>query len=1407
MAQNEIVVRYRVQEDGSLKKIESGAEKAAKSTDNLSRSRTGYNKVEKGAAQLTSNSTKAFAKQAQGIGSGLVPAYATLAANVFAVTAAFGVLQRAAQVEQLTEGLTAMGQSAGVAMKTISSGLVTATGNALSLEEAMRSTSLVMSSGFGAETIERLGVVAKNASIALGRDTADSLARLTRGAAKLEPELLDELGIMVRLDDATETYARQLGKTANQLTSFEKRQAFMNAVLAEGEKKYQAIGDSVDANPYDRLAASFNNLTKTLINFVGTPVGAFVGFLADNLIALSGVLVVFSKSVITAAIPALEGLGAKLATASSKSAALSIQKLKQSKAFTGGTKSAQVFVKALQSGENVEKSYAGAIRYTNQSIRQRNAGLAKSIEDTGRFSKVTREKTAALNDSKKTLNSINKAYYTNAAANISVRDASVLASAANGKFSYGYKKLLVQLRRYDKSAKVARANSTALGSAQIFVSNAFRKASLSVRFFGAALVNAIPLIGQIIFIVGLLFEGLVALNNAFKSDAQKSYEKSADELTSTINELAGSFSNLNKLAGTAQKYETFSTAFENIKKQILETNEAGRGLGGITRWFQQNSKMFKTAEVSAFDKLITSSPELAAEFKKLYPEAKTLLDVIGYGEGQSQKLVEVMDQLDKAVGKPAKKFSDLSKTISAANEPISKFMANFTISTPIDDLVSSFDDLDKVASRVGAESGEDFLKVFKEKAGTDLANLIGLDNIVKEASTSAGLITAYLTKGSTTAIDDIKKRIQQVIKSRTDELKVAQKQYQMEKANELAAKARLDLAKQTPLVSGTYLTVVTETNKMIDAQIGQLQAQLTTYNQLTDAEKQTEANKAKVKEIEDKIALLQVQRIEGLEEEVEKQKEILAITQNQNKYDQAAFNIFQKQIAAANSMISARKTIMEIDKKEANRASPFRQSAELTASDEYVITKKLQEEKMKAASEEFLLKIQMIDAEYDLLEVKMQMLKAEADVLKAQGVNIDTSAFDKAFAAMESTREASLQAAGASYVTTMRGIIEETRAAGDAAKVASMTATGSIQDRIGAAAAPGGTLAEGSDASAREKLATYANIADPMLEQLRQLGPEGELVSAAAQGAITVADSWMKVGEVFQATGDGMARGASVAAAVGQTFSAIGDIMSANSNAQIATIDKQIQAEQKRDGKSKESLAKIQALEKKKEAAQRKAFEQNKKVQMAVTIANTAAGIMAALAAPPIGLGPVAGMPLAIITGVMGAMQLAAIASTSYQGGGSAPSASGPSKISVGNRQNSVDLAKARSPSGELAYARGAQGTGQGMTNYTPAFSGMKYRAAGGNTAFMVGEQGPEMFIPERAGRIAPADEAQGFTGQPVNVNFSISAVDASGVEDLLMAQRGNLIGMIREAANAHGELFLETVNDKALPSREARKY
>mgnify|MGYP007000264876 CR=1 len=70
--------------------------------------------------------------------------------------------------------------------------------------------------------------------------------------------------------------------------------------------------------------------------------------------------------------------------------------------------------------------------------------------------------------------------------------------------------------------------------------------------------------------------------------------------------------------------------------------------------------------------------------------------------------------------------------------------------------------------------------------------------------------------------------------------------------------------------------------------------------------------------------------------------------------------------------------------------------------------------------------------------------------------------------------------------------------------------------------------------------------------------------------------------------------------------------------------------------------AKIAALEAKKLAQQKKAFEQNKKMKMAETVINTAAAVVEALP----------NVFLAAAIGAMGAVQLAMIAKTQFQGGG-----------------------------------------------------------------------------------------------------------------------------------------------------------
>ena len=243
-----------------------------------------------------------FAKQAQGLG-GLVHVYATFAANLFAVTAAFSALSKAADTTNIIKGLDQLGAQSGRSLGGVAKSMVEVTGGALSLREAMTSTALASSAGMTNAAMIRMTEVAKKASLALGRDMGDSMDRLTKGIAKVQPELLDELGIMARVIPSQEKYARELGKSVSALTDFEKKQAFANAVLEEGERKFNSI--DIDTNPYTQLSASLANVAQSGLEIVNTVLGPLASSLAKSPTALALALTGIAGILLKQAIPAL----------------------------------------------------------------------------------------------------------------------------------------------------------------------------------------------------------------------------------------------------------------------------------------------------------------------------------------------------------------------------------------------------------------------------------------------------------------------------------------------------------------------------------------------------------------------------------------------------------------------------------------------------------------------------------------------------------------------------------------------------------------------------------------------------------------------------------------------------------------------------------------------------------------------------------------------------------------------------------------------------------------------------------------------------------------------------------------------------------------------------------------------
>lgn len=247
-------------------------------------------------ANESTNTARAFASQASGLG-GLVAAYAGAAATTFALQQAFSALSAAARSEAVVTGITSLAQSLGQDGPKIIATIKEITRGQLSLTEAAQNTGIALSAGLTGEQFNELADIATKASKVLGRDLTDSLQRLVRGVGKLEPELLDELGIFTRIDPAVERYAIKLGVAASSLTNFERRQAFANAVIEEGTNKYKNVDTAVSdsSQNLNRLVANISDLALKIGQVVTTVLDPIVTFFNNDITKLSALVAVLGS--------------------------------------------------------------------------------------------------------------------------------------------------------------------------------------------------------------------------------------------------------------------------------------------------------------------------------------------------------------------------------------------------------------------------------------------------------------------------------------------------------------------------------------------------------------------------------------------------------------------------------------------------------------------------------------------------------------------------------------------------------------------------------------------------------------------------------------------------------------------------------------------------------------------------------------------------------------------------------------------------------------------------------------------------------------------------------------------------------------------------------------------------------
>ena len=182
--------------------------------------------------------------------------------------AAVELVKLGATAERQGNSLNSLAAAAGTSGDQIIKAIQGASQYTISQMDAMAAANraMVMDVAQSPQEFERLTKVAVALGRAMGQDATKSIDDFVTASARQSQMIADNLGLTVTVGQATERYAEQLGVTVDELTDAEKKQAFLNMMLDEGEKKMAALGDATldNAGKIEQATSLWKTFTATV---------------------------------------------------------------------------------------------------------------------------------------------------------------------------------------------------------------------------------------------------------------------------------------------------------------------------------------------------------------------------------------------------------------------------------------------------------------------------------------------------------------------------------------------------------------------------------------------------------------------------------------------------------------------------------------------------------------------------------------------------------------------------------------------------------------------------------------------------------------------------------------------------------------------------------------------------------------------------------------------------------------------------------------------------------------------------------------------------------------------------------------------------------------------------------------
>lgn len=169
-----------------------------------------------------------------------------------------------AAADQAEKAFSTMAKHIGADADKVLADLTKMSGGTISQMDLMASASRAALFNIPMGKMSDLMEIARASALGTGKSIQQMFDDIVLGIARGSPMILDNLGLTIKVEEATTNYAKSIGKAAEELTAEERKQAMLNAVLEAGGATIAKVNGLTDeltaAQKWEKYEATVKDL-------------------------------------------------------------------------------------------------------------------------------------------------------------------------------------------------------------------------------------------------------------------------------------------------------------------------------------------------------------------------------------------------------------------------------------------------------------------------------------------------------------------------------------------------------------------------------------------------------------------------------------------------------------------------------------------------------------------------------------------------------------------------------------------------------------------------------------------------------------------------------------------------------------------------------------------------------------------------------------------------------------------------------------------------------------------------------------------------------------------------------------------------------------------------------------------